>query len=274
MLQGGLAFVMILIGVPTAYAEPPASPVILKIDEIRLTKAQLEKQFQAMAHMPKPPKWEEIPPDIQANVLRGITHQYLLGQQAEAHVPDDDPRLKTRLAELKQQVRIQLYTEDMMKERIDKQAIEKEYSLRAGKHVSQKAMHLEQLFTRYGWKARQAKKALASGKDFELVKSMLNMKLVDMGEVVEEDLIYPQVQEVVMPLKPGNHTEPVETPFGWHIFQSKAQGAASIPPAELMVSKIQEDLWKQTWNSHLQTLIKQADITYYDLKGKKQKLPW
>ena len=117
---------------------------------------------------------------------------------------------------------ITLSPEDLAPEiQISEDELREEYDARLGEYVTPERRHVEQIIFSDEETARRAYDRLGSGEDFAEVAaetSGLSADDIDLGPVTKGELPI-EVADAVFALAAGNHSEPLKSPFGWHLFR-------------------------------------------------------
>ena len=103
---------------------------------------------------------------------------------------------------------------------------------------------VEQLLYASEEKARNAREMLKSGKSFEQVAKeipILNKGSVSMGKIERSGLIE-NAEDAVFSLAEGASTDPIQSPFGWHIFRVTAIEPPSILSFDEARSVLEKDM--------------------------------
>lgn len=118
------------------------------------------------------------------------------------------------------------------------------YKERADEFRRPERRTVEQLLYSSEDKARAAEALLKSGKSFAEVAGetdIANKKAVMLGKVTH-DAILPKAADAVFSLPAGGHTDPIASPFGWHIFGVTAIELPSVAPFEEVRPQLEKDL--------------------------------
>ena len=117
-----------------------------------------------------------------------------------------------------------------------------------------------------------AKEGFASGKPLaEIAASHTAWKSSDLGLIAESELLT-AVADAVRPLKTGQVSAPVRTPFGWHVLLVMGRQAAKAPTYEQMLPELTTELRRSEWQAHLAALLKKAKAATIEPDGKHRPL--
>lgn len=120
---------------------------------------------------------------------------------------------------------------------------------------------VEQLLYSDEEKARDAYQQVKAGKKFEAIAKTiqpLNAKALSLGEV-DKRSIPTEAADKVFALKRGEATEPVKTPFGWHIFRVVNVESEGTLPLEKARDAIIGELKQQSRDSALSDKMNQME---------------
>ncbi len=120
--------------------------------------------------------------------------------------------------------------------------IEEAYNDRIAEFKKPERRKIEQLLFASEEEAKKAREDIKSGKTFEQIgkdSKILNSKTIILG-LVEKNNIPEEAAETVFSLSKGAVSEPIKTPFGWHIFNVQE----IVPPSTLSLGEVRQQLEK------------------------------
>jgi peptidyl-prolyl cis-trans isomerase C len=283
------------LGVPTAVpsAAPPAAAaapaaatdpakVVLTIGTEKITAAQYDElvnslpaQYQTYARGPGKRAFAEQ-----------LAQVKVLSQEAEKRKLDQDPKIKDNLAFQRQNLLAQamfLSLQDGLK--IDDAAIEKYYNEHKNEYEALKGRHIlirvkgapmqavpgkpELTDEEALAKAQEIRKRLVGGEDFAKVAAAESddtgsgAQGGDLGEF-RRGMMVPPFEEAAFAAKVGEISQPVKTPFGYHLIQVQAHTTKSVAEVKPDIEKkIRPDLAKSAVESMRKNTAVQLDDAFF-----------
>lgn len=248
-------------------------PVIMSVGDQKLTLSTIQKELKTSPSAGRQPHWESLPEDVRLTILQGISRQFVLQQAAEKNIKEDDPRIAERLAKMRDQIRLQLYTEDTVADLVSDRDVQKAAKT-ALKEERQYRYQLMQLLAQDADTIRKGATLLKEDKALGTIETEVpGITASDLGWV-EEDALFTPLDTIVKPLKSGEVSEPVHTPFGWHVLLLLKKEMAPEGDIEGLLPNVREVLNREAWNEHIHELYGKAKVTYRDANGKFKALPW
>ena len=218
-------------------------------------------------------KFKRINPrdDIQRNKLldQYLEREALAAAAAKANVLDPD-LIEAELNEFKKEMLISRYFETFLKDQVSDQAIENYYKASEQQYSERKA-HVRHILQRLTpnmteterkaklTTAQEAHGKLKAGKDFAQIAKDYSEDAIsakkggDLGWL-KEGSIHKVFSDAAFALKPGEYSEPVETPFGYHLIQLVEGPSTVTRPFEAVQGDIRYQLRNQTKDAELKRL--------------------
>jgi peptidyl-prolyl cis-trans isomerase D len=122
---------------------------------------------------------------------------------------------------------------------------------------------VEQLLYASEDKAKAAEEMLKAGKSFADVAKqteITNKSAISLGKV-ERHAIPPDAADAVFSLPAGGHTNPIPSPFGWHIFGVTAIEPPSVSPFDEVRPQLEKDLKARNASEGLSKLANKLEDT-------------
>jgi peptidyl-prolyl cis-trans isomerase D len=156
----------------------------------------------------------------------------------------DDHKGKYTVPQLRRLTFVTLTPEDLVNEvQVSEEQIKGEYQARIGRYRSPERRKVTQLLAPDQATADQAKQELAQGKTVDEVAKALagqGVQSTDLGEITKSDLP-PELADAVFKLSDGEVSQPIQSPFGWHLF--KVSGIT--PEATVPLNVVHDEIAKQ-----------------------------
>ncbi len=83
----------------------------------------------------------------------------------------------------------------------------------------------------------------------------------DLGILRKGDTI-PEFEKRVFQLKPGEISEPIHSPYGYHIVKVEKSYPAEIPPLDKIKNRVSEDLKRNKEEEYVKNLLKTLSQKY------------
>lgn len=224
--------------------------------------------------------FKRIPQQDKARVNRALDD--LVNRQAlviaiEKSNGLDKGLLDMELAEFKRQMVISRYLEQVLKDKVTDEAVRNYYVAHAGNYES-RAIHVAHILVRVnGQMAESERQArlttaqalysrLVKGEDFASVARSASEDTVsgkkggDLGWL-REGAVDAEFSKRVFTLKPDEISEPILTPFGYHIVKVLEAPQVQKKPLEAVAGEIRYQLRNETKDAEIARLLKSVDIS-------------
>jgi len=238
---------------PPASAAAPTDPnkVVLTIGTTKLTAAQYDAMIDAV-----PAQYQSFARGAgKRQFAENIVQLMLLSQEAENEKLADQPKVASSLAFARQNLLAQTMFENLQKDaKVDDPLVQLYYDAHKNEYESLRAKHIlirvkgapmpgkegkEELTEDQALaKAQDVRKRLLAGEDFAAAAkadSDDTGSAAQGGELGEfhRGMMVPPFEEAAFALKVGDVSEPVKTPFGYHIIvveEHKTKTLAEVRP--------------------------------------------
>jgi len=214
---------------------------------------------------------------IKGNVVRGIVSERLMLKDAEAGKLQERRDVQKKLEAARRQVLVQEHLR-VRNINIPEETIRKRYDEMVAKVKGSQQAHASHILVETEDEAKEIKKELDGGADFAL---LAKRRSADVGSSAgggdlgffNKDQMVKEFADAAFKLEPGQVSEPVKTSFGWHIIKLHEKRDMPTPPYEEARLTIEEQLRQEANQEYIQNLLKDADIQYFDAKGRRLKFP-
>ncbi len=150
---------------------------------------------------------------------------------------------------------------DALATAISEDALKAAYKERGDEFRHPERRGVEQLLYASEDKAKAAELLLKNGKSIaEVAKTtdVLNKNALSLGKV-ERGNVLQNAADAVFSLHVGEHTPPIQSPFGWHIFHVSAIDEPSVAPFEEVRPQLEKDLKQRNADAGLNTLANKLE---------------
>jgi parvulin-like peptidyl-prolyl isomerase len=255
---------------------------VLTAGDIKITAAQYDDIIGS------------LPAQAQANIRamgkrvfgERIAELMVLTQEAEKRKLDQDPRVREQITFQRQNLLAQAMFEDLQKNmKVDDAAIEKYYNEHKSEYEVLKGRHIlirvkgapvqgipgkpELTDEEALGKAQAIRKRLIAGEDFATLAKAESDDIGtlaqggDLGEF-RKGMLVPPVEEAAFAAKVGEFTEPVKSPFGYHILQVQSHVTKTVAEARSEIEpKVRPELASQAVAELRKSFHVEMDDSYF-----------
>jgi len=265
----------------TSPIAPPSDPnkVILTIGEEKITEQQFEDMVNAL-----PQQYQALARGAQKRQFaEQVVQIRVLSQEAEKRKVDHQPKVEEQLRFNRENILAGAMFQELQDDaKVDDAAIEKYYNDHKADYETVKARHIlirvkgapmqgvagkpeltdEQALA----KAQDIRKKIAAGEDFgTLAKAESDdtgsaTQGGDLGEF-KKGMMVPPFEQAAFAAKVGDVTEPVKSPFGYHIIKVEAHNTKTLEEAKAdIVKKLRPEAARQ----ELEALQKATNVKIDD----------
>ncbi|MEL6479276.1 MAG: peptidylprolyl isomerase [Pseudomonadota bacterium] len=246
---------------PQVLTEYDASTVVLTVNGADITLGELIAVRQTL-----PEEYQRLPGEVLMDALSDqFATQTLLAEAARAagvgNRNDVMMRLKTQeqalLAEtyLRQEI-LKRVTEDRVRETYDQQysGAEPQEEVRAGHILVETEEEAKSIKAEIDGGATFAEMAAKHGTDGTAQNGG------DLGWFVKTDMV-PEFAEAAFAMEAGTISDPVQSPFGWHLIKLDERRPRAAPPLEQVYPEIQGQLIQQAEREVIEGILADRDVT-------------
>lgn len=261
---------------PTAVS-PAADYVIARVGDEEIKKSEVEKIWQTLVPPGKGPDFDTLDENIRQNIVRGVISQRVLYEEAEKEGLDKTPEVQTQLAELRRKLLVRALIDRKSKGLVSENDINKEYEAMVRATKGKEEIRARHILVKTKEEAEKAKEELEDDKAFEEVAKEFSKdpgtakKGGDLGWFPEGRMVS-EFSKAAFGLKKGKISEPVQSPFGWHIIEVTDRRPLKAPTLSEARAEIEAKLQEKKLASYAEGLVKQRTVTYYDAKGHEKPL--
>jgi peptidyl-prolyl cis-trans isomerase C len=237
--------------------KPPADPdkVVLTIGDQKITEAQFDDMINAI-----PEQYRQIARGAgKRNFAEQVVQVKVLAQEAEKRKFDQEPKIKDELAFQRENLLAQaMFLNLQGAVKVDDAAVEKYYNEHKSDYEVLKARHIlirvkgapmqaiagkpELTDEEALAKAQEIRKRLVGGEDFAVVAKAESddagsgAQGGDLGEF-KKGMMVPPFETAAFAAKVNEITEPVKTPFGYHLIKVESHATKSLAEARPDIEK-------------------------------------
>lgn len=263
LLGAALAFTLGAQGAPLAQSIAPAStdPVAATVNGKNILGSDVKAMFDGL-----PEQYRQYPLEtLYKQLLQELIDRKLVVDAARKEGLLDDPDIQRRIAAVTESTIQQIYTERLIKDKIDDRALRAAYAKRSGGAGREEEVHARHILVKTEAEALVIIKRLQGGADFAKTaaeKSIGPSRLQggDLGFFAFGQMV-PPFSKVAFKLRPGEFTvRPVKTQFGWHIIKVEARRRAGMASFKESAEELRTELVEQLIQGTMARLRAKADI--------------
>lgn len=264
---------------PKSSASSASDPVVARVNGAEIRESDL-----TMAEDDLGAELQQLPPDNRREQLISYVADVMLAAQAaEARKLQDSDDFKQREAFLRRKLLMGLLLQDNARAGVNEEALRKVYDEQIkpmGAAEEVRARHIlfradpkdEKAQAEAQAKAQAALERIKKGEDFAAVASELTED--PSGKENGGDLDYftkdqmvPEFATIAFQMHPGQVSNPIRTPFGWHIIKLEDRRNRPVPEFEKVRPQIETFLVRRGQTELIGQLREKAKIERLDQKS-------
>jgi peptidyl-prolyl cis-trans isomerase C len=255
---------------PAAMSTPAAAskgegPVVAKVNGVEIREGDIKQAEEDIGQ-----QMGQVPPESKRDYL--ITYvgdMILLTQAAEAKKLDASEEFKQQLEFARKKLLMAKLLDSEAKAASTDEAMRKVYDDATKQMKPEEEVHARHILVETEDEAKAIKEELQKGADFaELAKS----KSKDPGAAAEggdlgfftKDQMVPEFADAAFKLEKGQTSEPVKSPFGWHIIQVEEKRTRPVPDFEAVKPQLESFVARKAQSEYLAKLRETAKIERLD----------
>ena len=264
LLAAGCAIGLLGCGKESGNAKNPG-PAVLKINEWSYSAADMEKEIgQQLRQAPQMQPFFASK-EGQKQFLDRVTRRELLAQEAEKRKMSETPEVAEQVANLRRELMIRALVQDEIgnKLKVEEKDVE-EYFKAHPDEFSGDTVHLRHIVLQNEDEAKDIKARLTKNESFDdLAKkyskdSATAAKGGDLGFLSREQVL-PEFARVAFSLKPGEVSDPVKTPFGFHVIKLMERKKGQPASLDQVKGQLQRRLIEERQSQRFQAWMKELE---------------
>jgi peptidyl-prolyl cis-trans isomerase C len=167
-----------------------------------------------------------------AYILDFLIDGVLVAQQAQAEKLDKAPDFADRLAYYHEKLLMETKLNQVAKTALTDEALKKTYDDAAKAQKPETEIHARHILVATDADAQAVIKRLKAGEDFaKVAKEVSKDTSADGGDLgwFTKDKMVPEFAEAAFKLEPGTISDPVKSPFGWHVIEVEGKREKTFP---------------------------------------------
>ena len=256
-----------------APAKPAPDTVLARVDGTPITEADL-----AVAAEDPSLNLPGVPDDQKRDLLLGYLIDLRLAARAAAAAKlAQGPDFDRRLAYAREKILLDLYLEPEIEREVKRtvtpEAMRKLYDDTFSKAEPEAEVHARHILVESEDEAKKAYSRVKAGEDFAVVASELTKDPGskasggDLGFFTRDRMV-PAFAEVAFKLEPGQVSEPVKSPFGWHVIKVEERRNKPAPTFDQVKDQIESYLTRKAQQEVVLRLRNDAKVERLDAGAK------
>jgi peptidyl-prolyl cis-trans isomerase C len=209
-----------------------------------------------------------IPPQLEgkardAYLLDFLIDGELVAQKALAEKADQAPDFAKKLAYAREKLLMESVLEQVAKAAATDAAIKAAYDDAAKAQKPQQEVHARHILVGTEEEAKAALKRLMGGEEFaDIAKSVSKDPGAEGGDLgwFTKDRMVPEFAEAAFKLEVGQVSDPVKSPFGWHIIEILDKREKAFPPFDQVKEQVSRYVVQKAQGALVAELRKGAKI--------------
>ena len=257
--KAGLACAMALAPV-AIFAAPAGAAVLATVNGKQITDDDVKIAADDLRG--------SIPPQLEgkardAYLLDFLIDGELVAQKALAEKADQTPEFAKKLAYQREKLLMEGVLEQVAKTAATDAAIKAAYDEAAKAQKPQTEIHARHILVGTEEEAKAALKRLMGGEEFaDIAKSVSKDPGAEGGDLgwFTKDRMVPEFAEAAFKLDVGQVSDPVKTPFGWHIIEVLDKREKTFPALDQVKDQVSRYVVQKAQSAMVAELRKNAKI--------------
>jgi len=264
VLAAGCAIALLGCGKESGTAKN-SGPSVLKVNDWSYSAADMEKEIgQQLRQAPQMQPFFASK-EGQKQFLDRIARRELLLQEAEKRKMGETPDVAEQVANLRRELMIRALVQDEIgnKVKVEDKDVEEYFKAHPDEFLGD-TVHLRHIVVKNEDEAKDIKARLAKNESFDdLAKkysqdSATAAKGGDLGFLSREQVL-PEFARAAFSLKSGEVSDPVKTPFGFHVIKLIERKAGQPASLDQVKGQLQRRLTEERQSQRFQTWMKELE---------------
>jgi EpsD family peptidyl-prolyl cis-trans isomerase len=243
-------------------------PVVLKVNDKSFSVSDVEREIQQEARRaPAAMQQYLATKEGQKQLLEGLVRRELLLQEAEKRKLADRPEIAEQVAQLRRDLIIRALLQDEVaaKVKVEDKDVD-EYFKGHPDEFSGDQVKVKHILVRSEVEAKDALDRVKKGEPFEKVARELSTDTASVPKGGELDYfgyaeMVPEFSKAAYALKPGEVSEPVRSPFGFHVIKSMDRKKGTAVKLEDVREQLRRKLADERRGQRFQDWIKELQAS-------------
>jgi peptidyl-prolyl cis-trans isomerase C len=256
----GLAFLLTMFSLAIVAASPAAAKVLATVNGKQITDDDVRIAASDL-HTSLPPQLEGKARD--SYLLDFLIDGELVAQKALAEKADQTPEFAKKLAYYREKLLMESVLEQVAKTAATDAAIKATYDEAAKAQKPETEIHARHILVSTEAEAKTALKRLMGGDEFATIaKEMSKDPGSEGGDLgwFTKDRMVPEFADAAFKLEVGQVSDPVKSPFGWHIIEILDKRQKTFPPFDQVKEQVTRYVVQKAQTALVADLRKTAKI--------------
>lgn len=206
-----------------------------------------------------PQEYQQLPDEVLLQALVSqLADQTLMEQAARAAGLTDSRGFEISVRNQQRAVLADMWATRRLLELVNEEAVNAAYEARYVNMAPVEQMNAAHILVETEEEARNIRKQIADGADFAALAARFGIDGTaqrggDLGWFSRTDMV-PAFTDAVFAMEPGALSEPIETPFGWHIIQAGERRTRPVPDLAAVEAEIVQSLTEQAQKQILEEI--------------------
>lgn len=240
--------------------EPAAAKVLATVNGKQITDDDVKIAAEDL-HGSLPPQLDGKARD--SYILDFLIDAELVQEKALAEKADQAPEFAKKLAFAKEKLLMEGVLEDVAKKAATDSAIKATYDEAAKAQKPQTEIHARHILVPTEEEAKAALKRVMSGEKFaDVAKAVSKDPGAEGGDLgwFTKDRMVPEFSDAAFKLEVGQLSDPVKSPFGWHIIEVLDKREKPFPPFDQVKDQVSRYVVQKAQSEYVADLRKNAKI--------------
>ncbi len=216
-----------------------------------ITLTQMQEMVAAVPQLAEVP-FEEMYP----NLLEMLINNTVIMKGAEEAGIPERPEIKRQLRNMKEQVVGQTYLDELLASKVTEEEIQARYEEEVKRFVREEEIHARHILLKTEKEAKDVLIQLRAGAKFNEVADKKSLdESTEGGDLgyFTKGMMIPEFGDVVFDMKKGDLSEPIKTPFGWHVVLVEDKRLVNPPKLE----DVYDDLKRMVMETKLPSVMEE-----------------
>lgn len=214
-------------------------------------------------------------PDIKSRMVDNLVVEELFVQEAEKSGVSKDKDFQNALERARRQILAQRYLQKSVQPKVNDAGVKSFFDKNKARY-SQDEVHAQHVLLKEEAEAKEVYEKAKKGEDFETLAKKYSKDPSaaqnggDLGFFTRSRMV-PQFADKAFSMKKGEISEPVKSPFGWHVIKMIESRAGKPVKFDEIKEQVKSDFQNESINDLIASLKKSNKVVVHDDKVKSLK---
>lgn len=247
--------------------------VMLKVNQDDISASEIEAIWESLSPGAAATTFDQLKPDVRANLLRGIATERLLYGEAVKQGIDKDPAIAKELELERQKLVVKKLLETKTRGVVKEADVKREYDRLVARMKNEQEVRARHILVASEQEAKDIKARLDKGESFEKLAAEVSKdpgsakEGGDLGYFTQGKMVK-SFSDAAFKLSKGQISAPVKSDFGWHIIKVEDKRKVAAPAYNDVKEQLAIALQEKSLSTYVQQLVEKGDIKLFDANGK------